>query len=73
MIRTGLALALTAGAATADPAADRARAACTGDALRLCAHAIGAVPDVGRIAACLQANATKLSAGCHAALAAIKK
>ena len=39
------------------------RAACEGDAMRICgAH----VPDVDRITACMKANRRHLSAGCRA-------
>jgi hypothetical protein len=41
------------------------RAACTPDALRLCADAI---PDVGRVTACMQAKRASLSARCQAAM-----
>ena len=39
------------------------RAACTGDALRLCA---AEVPNVSRITSCMKANFSRLSAGCKA-------
>jgi hypothetical protein len=41
------------------------RAACTPDAMRLCASAI---PDVGRVTACMQAHRASLSARCQAAM-----
>jgi len=40
------------------------RAACTGDAFRLCGSAI---PNVEAVKACMIANKSKLSAGCLAA------
>jgi hypothetical protein len=43
-----------------------ARAACTGDAMRLCSQYI---PSRGRIAACLRHNSGSLSPGCHHVLA----
>jgi hypothetical protein len=43
-----------------------ARAACTGDAMRLCSAYI---PSRSRIAACLRRNAGSLSPGCHHVLA----
>jgi hypothetical protein len=43
-----------------------ARAACTGDAMRLCSQYI---PSRSRIAACLSHNSRSLSPGCHHALA----
>ena len=43
-----------------------ARAACTGDAMRLCSQYI---PSRGRIAACLRRNSGSLSPGCHHVLA----
>ena len=39
------------------------RAACTGDAFRLCA---GEIPSVPRITACMKAKFSKLSSGCKA-------
>jgi len=39
------------------------RAACTDDALRLCA---AEVPNVSRITSCMKANFSRLSAGCKA-------
>jgi hypothetical protein len=41
----------------------QARAACTGDAMRLCSQYI---PSRGRITACLSRNRGSLSPGCHA-------
>ena len=42
---------------------EQQRAACEGDAMRICgAH----VPDVDRITACMKANRRHLSAGCRA-------
>jgi hypothetical protein len=41
----------------------QARAACTGDAIRLCSQYI---PSRGRITACLSRNRGSLSPGCHA-------
>jgi hypothetical protein len=43
-----------------------ARAACTGDAMRLCSQYI---PSRARIAACLRHNSGSLSPGCHHVLA----
>lgn len=70
MIRPVILLLALAGVALADPAIDRAKAACTPDALRLCASAI---PDIARIRVCLRENAAHLSADCRAALAALRK
>ena len=39
------------------------RAACTGDAFRLCA---GEIPNVARITACMKVNFSRLSPGCKA-------
>jgi len=44
----------------------QARAACTGDAMRLCSRYI---PSRSRITACLSRNRGSLSPGCHAVLA----
>jgi hypothetical protein len=44
----------------------QARAACTGDAMRLCSQYI---PSRGRITACLSHNRGSLSPGCHAVFA----
>jgi len=41
----------------------QARAACTGDAMRMCSQYI---PSRGRITACLSRNRGSLSPGCHA-------
>jgi hypothetical protein len=43
-----------------------ARAACTGDAMRLCSQYI---PSRGRITACLSRSRGSLSPGCHAVFA----
>lgn len=61
-----LALAITAGSgglALAD-----ARTACRADAQKLCASSIG---NQQQVAACLKANADKISDGCKKALAAL--
>ena len=42
------------------------RAACTGDAFRLCSSEI---PNVGRVTSCMKQNFSKLSDGCKAAFA----
>jgi hypothetical protein len=39
------------------------RAACTGDAFRLCA---GEIPNVARITSCMKVNFSRLSPGCKA-------
>jgi hypothetical protein len=44
---------------------ESARQACTPDALRLCSDAI---PDVGKVKACMQAKSTQLSEPCRAAM-----
>ena len=60
-----IALLAPAAAGAAVTAADRA--ACTPDALKLCAAAI---PDVARVTACMTAHQSQLSAACRAVLAA---
>ena len=60
-----IALLAPAAASAAVTAADRA--ACTPDALKLCAAAI---PDVAKVTACMTAHQSQLSAACRAALAA---
>lgn len=52
------ALATAASAYTAEQ-----EQACTGDAFRVCGSAI---PDVGRVTACMIANQSQLSPGCRA-------
>jgi hypothetical protein len=55
-----------AGAASAQDITAEQRAACTPDAMRLCASEI---PDVGRVTACMKANRAHLSARCQATFA----
>ncbi len=58
-----LLMAILAPAPAAAQGTPQQRAACEGDAMRLCsAH----VPDVDRITACMSRNRRNLSAGCRA-------
>ncbi len=60
----GLALmAFLAPAPAAAQGTPQQRAACEGDAMRLCS---AYVPDVGRVSACMSRNRRNLSAGCRA-------
>jgi hypothetical protein len=63
-----LAVAAMSSVSTADAkfSMAAARAACTGDAMRLCSQYI---PSRSRIASCLRHNAGSLSPGCHSVLA----
>jgi hypothetical protein len=65
---TGL-LALGTGGAIAQ-GTDAERQACTPDAMRLCGDAI---PDVGRVTACMKAKSSQLSPECRAAMRGGKK
>ena len=49
---------------------DAERQACTPDAMRLCGDAI---PDVGRVTACMKAKSSQLSPECRAAMRGGKK
>jgi hypothetical protein len=68
---SGLALA---GSFLAEPAAAQfsatQRAACGGDAQRLCASSMA---DPSKLTACMRSNASKVSAGCRAAMGGGKK
>lgn len=57
-----LAVPLFAAAPASAQGTDAQRAACSGDAFRLCASAI---PNVGRISACLRRERTQLSPACR--------
>lgn len=72
-IALSLALFAHGAAMAADSPAVRARAECTADVLRLCAAHVGTSPDIPKIVSCLKANESSLSAGCRAALTAIKR
>ena len=64
---SALAVGLTIGSSVPAPAYTAVEAkACMSDAFRLCASAI---PNQGRVAACLNAKQQQLSAGCADALA----
>ena len=65
----GLALMLTPTAAAAQGTPEQ-RAACEGDAMRLCSQF---VPDVQRITACMQQNRRYLSPRCRAVFGASRK
>jgi hypothetical protein len=68
-LRTILSVAAVAGALISSTSAGFAqgtaeqRAACTGDAFRLCSSHI---PNVSAVTACMKTNFTKLSPGCKA-------
>jgi hypothetical protein len=55
--------ALAAAGANAQDLRERQTEACMGDALRLCSYA---VPDEGRVAACMNAKRAELNPGCRA-------
>src|SRR5262249_34357657 len=62
----GLVLSISTVAASLSLAySSRARQMCMGDAFRLCSSAI---PDIGRIVACMRRNKASLSPGCRAVM-----